>query len=292
MQEPLKAKLDKLCKEGILHKVDISEPIEWLYSFMCVKKPNGKIRLCLDSTHLNKWIIHSHHSAKLFGDISHKLHGATYSPVMDSTSSFFNHKLDQESSNLTTFGTPFGRYRYLRIPMVASLSSDVYQYKVDSCLETIDQCVAIADDIIISGYKSDGSDHDKTVKSIIKKAKEVGMCFKPNKCQFKKTQVKFFGMLLNRQGVVPNPSKIDALRKLPEPRTEALLQSFCGMVNYVSQFDPNTTDLTHNLRSMLKKSNEFAWTETHSKDFKLIIQILCENPKTSNVLQTRVGSVS
>ena len=30
MQEPLKLKLDKLVNEGILHKVDISEPIEWL----------------------------------------------------------------------------------------------------------------------------------------------------------------------------------------------------------------------------------------------------------------------
>ena len=47
MQEPLKMELDKLCKEGILHKVDISEPIEWLNRFVCVKKSNGKIRLCL-----------------------------------------------------------------------------------------------------------------------------------------------------------------------------------------------------------------------------------------------------
>ena len=50
MQEPLKSELDKLVKEEILHKVDISEPIEWLNSFVCVKKANGKIRLCLDPT--------------------------------------------------------------------------------------------------------------------------------------------------------------------------------------------------------------------------------------------------
>ena len=43
MQETLKAELDKLCNEGILHEVDISEPIEWLNSFVCVKKSNGKI---------------------------------------------------------------------------------------------------------------------------------------------------------------------------------------------------------------------------------------------------------
>ena len=54
MQQLLKDELDKLVKEVILHKVDISEPIEWLNSFFCVKKPNGKIRLCLDPTHLNK----------------------------------------------------------------------------------------------------------------------------------------------------------------------------------------------------------------------------------------------
>ena len=54
MQGPLKNELDKLVKEEILHKVDISETIEWLNSFVCVKKPNGKLRLCLDPTHLNK----------------------------------------------------------------------------------------------------------------------------------------------------------------------------------------------------------------------------------------------
>ena len=48
MQEPLKLELDKLVSEGILHKVDISEPVEWLNSFVCVRKANGKIRLCLD----------------------------------------------------------------------------------------------------------------------------------------------------------------------------------------------------------------------------------------------------
>ena len=211
MQKPLKAELDKLCKEGILHKVDISKPIEWLNSFVCVKKPNGKMRLCLDQTHLNKWIIHLHHSVKLVDDILHKLHGASYFTVVDSNSSFYNHKLDEDSSKLITFGMPFGCYRCLRMPMGASLSSDVYQYKVDSCLETINQCVAIVDDIIF-GYENDGSDHDKTVRSVMKKAKEVGMHFNPNKCQFNKTEVKFFGMLLNRQGVIPGPAKIDALK--------------------------------------------------------------------------------
>ena len=108
MQEPLKKKLDKLVAEGILHKVDISEPIEWLNSFVCIKKSNGKIRLCLDPTHLNRWIIRPRHSSKLVDDVLHNLNGAKFFTVVDSTSSFYNHKLDEKSSKLTTFGTPFG----------------------------------------------------------------------------------------------------------------------------------------------------------------------------------------
>ena len=101
--------------------------------------------------------------------------------------------------------------------MGASLSSDVYQYKVDGHLENIENCVAIADDIISFGFNPDGTDHDATVRQIMNKVKQIGMRFNPAKCQFKCTEVKFFGMIINRQGVAPDPAKIEASLKLPEP---------------------------------------------------------------------------
>ena len=177
--------------------------------------------------------------------------------MVDSTSSFFNHKLDEESSKFTTFGTPFGRYRYLRMPMGACLGSDIYQYKVDGHLDGIENCTAIADDIIMYGFKEDGSDHDETVVKVMEMAKRVGMRFNPSKCQFKLQQVKFFGLILTRDGIVPDPSKIMALKNLPEPKDEKLLQSFLGMVNYLSSFDPNVANLTHNLSDLLKKGLRF-----------------------------------
>ena len=85
------------------------------------------------------------------------------------------------------------------------------------------------------------------MRQVLEKAKAVGMRFNPTKCQFRKTQVKFFGLILSRQGVSPDPAKIEALKWLPEPKDEKLLQSFLGMVNYLSCFDPNVANLTHNL---------------------------------------------
>ena len=74
--------------------------------------------------------------------------------------------------------------------------------------------------------------------------------------------------------MVPDPAKIEALLKLPEPKMEAILQSFLGMINYLSRFVPKITDLTHRLRSLLKKSNKFIWTDVHSDDFKKVVKVL------------------
>ena len=83
-------------------------------------------------------------------------------------------------------------------------------------------------------------------------AKVVGMRFNPTKCQFKKMEVKFFGMMLNRQGVVPDPLKIEALLKLPEPRTTTAT-TILGMINYLSWFEPKVADLTHRLMKPIEE---------------------------------------
>ena len=67
LQEPLRLELEKLVDEGILQKLKIDEKSEWLNSFVCVRKPNGSIRLCLDPTHWNKYIVHPHHNSKNLG---------------------------------------------------------------------------------------------------------------------------------------------------------------------------------------------------------------------------------
>ena len=54
------------------------------------------------------------------------------------------------------------------------------------------------------------------------------------------------------------------------------------MVNYLSRFDPNIANLTHNLRELLKKGSEPKWTDVHTLDFKKIIEMLC---KEGNILK-------
>ena len=259
--------------EGILRKLKIDEKYEWLNLFVCVRKPNSNIRLCLDPTHLNKYILRPHHNSKTPDDILPKLAGAKKFSIVDSTKSFFNLSLTKQASLLTTFCTMYGRYCYLRVPMGASLASDIYQFKIDEIFEDIPQCVGIADDIIIYGYND--QDHDSTLYSLLNRAHKVGMRFIPDKCIIKQDNISFYGVMLSADGMKPDPRKIDAIKNLPEPRTEALLQSSLGIVKYLSRFSPNTAKMTCNLRALLKKNTEFLWFPQHSVNFKAIVQELC-----------------
>ena len=136
LQEPLRLELEKLVDEGTLCKLKIDEKSEWLNSFICVRKPNGSIRLCLDLTHLNRYIVRPHHNSKTPDDILPKLSGAKKFSILDSTKSFFNLSLTKRASLLMTFGTMYGCYCYLRVPMGASLSSDAISSKYMRYLRT------------------------------------------------------------------------------------------------------------------------------------------------------------
>ena len=117
--------------------------------FVSVCKPTGSIRLCLDPTHLNKYVVRSYHKSKTLDDILSKLAESGYLFIVDSTKSFFNLGLTPENPVLTTFGTMFGCYCYLRVLIGVSLSSDVYQYKIDKVFSNIHQSIGIVDDIAI-----------------------------------------------------------------------------------------------------------------------------------------------
>ena len=85
----------------------------------------------------------------------------------------------------------------------------------------------------------------------------MGMRFNPDKWFFRQDSISFYGVTLSSEGVRPDPRKIEAIKSLPGPRSEALLQSFLGIVNCSSSFSPNIAKMMTNLRSLLKKNTEF-----------------------------------
>ena len=102
---------------GVITKV--TEPTEWVNSIIETEKKNGKVRVCLHPR--------EHYPMKTVEEVATQLSGATVFSTLDASSGFWHVKLDHPSSKLTTFNTPYGRYRFLRMPFGINSSRRVTQ---------------------------------------------------------------------------------------------------------------------------------------------------------------------
>ena len=114
MRDKVKDELSHMVKEGIIRKV--KKPTSWVNSMVVVTKPNGSIRICIDPRDLNKAVKRPHFPLLTVEEVVSRMPNAKVFSKIDCTSSFWQIELDDESSKLCTFNTPFGRYRYLRLP--------------------------------------------------------------------------------------------------------------------------------------------------------------------------------
>jgi hypothetical protein len=95
---------------GVVEAVD--EPTEWVNSMVVVSKPNGDLRVCLDPKDLNKAIVRERFQLPTREDLFADMVGAKVFSKLDASQAFWQEPLTEESQVLTTFGTPFGRYKY------------------------------------------------------------------------------------------------------------------------------------------------------------------------------------
>ena len=120
-----------------------------------------------------KAIVHEPYHFKILVDIAHLLGKACIITVCDCRKGFWHQQLDEASAFLTMFNTELGRFHYTVMPFGATVTSDVFQCKLDECFGKIKQVIIIADDIMVVGYKPDHSDHDQAFTTLLKQPRSV-----------------------------------------------------------------------------------------------------------------------
>ena len=163
----LKEMLEKKIEMDVISKVD--KATDWVNSLVIVEKKDGSLRLCLDPKDLNKSIKREHYKPPTAETISSKLNRKQIFTVIDMSNCYWHKKLDEESSYLCTFNTPFGLYKFNRMPFRICVASNVAQRMVDDNFSDIPGVLAVHDDIIIAG--KDTAEHDSALKRVLERAR-------------------------------------------------------------------------------------------------------------------------
>ena len=254
---------------GVLKPVD--QATAWINSYVIVESDdkNGKtkFRICLDPTPLNKAVIREPYYYRTPDDIYHKLSKAKFITVVDFKKGSWQVELDEESSFLTTFNTPFGRYRFTRLPFGINVSGDAFQRKLDEVYNPLPNVIGIADDIIIWGEKADGSDHDAALQNFLEVTRKNNLKINYDKIQYKTQSVTFYGETFTTAGHKPADDKVKAIQEMPVPASVPELQRFLGMCNFLSKFTPRMAELSEPLRQLTKNNVVFQWYPEHQAAF-------------------------
>lgn len=141
---------------------------------------------------------------------------------MDAKDGFYQVKLDKESSLLTTFWTPFSRYRYLRMPQGISSAPEEYQRRQHEALAGLNGVEVIANDILCygSGETMEDSlkDHDSNLLNLLDRARSINLKLnKKKKLSWRLYQVRHMGHSFTSEGFRPDPVKVEAFVSMPRP---------------------------------------------------------------------------
>ena len=278
MRKHVENEIQKLLNDDIIEKVETT-PTDWVSPIVMVRKPNytePTYRMCVDMVQPNKALKRVRHIIPTVDELRHDYNGCTVFSKLDLNQGYFQLELDEKSRRITTFSTHIGLYRYKCLTMGAKPSAEIFHEEVRKKLAKSGVMVIKNkhDDILIGGV--DEKSHLENLQTTFKICRSNNITLNLKKCEFGKSAVKFFGLIFCKEGIRPDPDKIESLRNAEPPEDKAALRSFLGMTNFSSRFIKDYSTLTFELRKLLHNDTPWEWTE-REQPFETLKDQLCND---------------
>ena len=155
---------------------------------------------------LNRAIKRQHYQLPTAEEIFSNIQEATVFSKLDASSGYWQIPVDNETSKLLTFSTPFGRYKFRRLPYGIHSASEIFQKAIAEIIEGFENTVNLQGDIII--YVSNQAEHDRIVNKVLNRIRESGLKLNKSKCVFSKPEITFLGHIISKDGLKVDPSKM------------------------------------------------------------------------------------
>lgn len=243
---------------------------------MIVEKPNKSLRLCIDPKPLNKYICREYFQIPTAADIISKLTAKNIFSVIDMKDGFWQIVLDKESSDLCTFNTPFGRYKFNRLPFGICSAPEIFQRKNFELYGDICGVNIYFDDIIVASTNE--AEHDRALFEIFKRLSENKVKFNFKKFQYKLNEVTFMWLKISSKGVRPDDENFKAISAVEVPTNKTEVLRILGLAKFFSKFIPNLSKHTEHLRDLTKKNTKFYWSPAHDLELNNLKQLVSHSP--------------
>ena len=126
----------------------------------------------------------------------------------------------------------------------------------------------IQDDLIVAGTTR--KQHDEALEEVCMRIMEAGMTLNPDKCLIARKEIPWWEMIVSEKGLSPDPKKVEAVKLMSPPKNKDEVTSFFCMIQsdgYGRDFIKKLAGKTKHIRSLIKKSSRFHWTDKCQQEF-------------------------
>ncbi len=269
-QEEVKRQLAQMLASGVIEKAPASD---FASQLLIVRKVSGALRLCVDFRDVNGETVPAHWPLPRIKDLVERLAHKSYYGTIDLCSGYWQIPMAESSRRLTTFTTPFGNYRFKRIPFGLSQAPAHFQrviaQQVLAGLTGV-VCESYIDDIVIYGNTLE--EFEENLRKVLDALRKFGIKAKGSKCIFGKQEIRYLGLIITAAGYAMDPQRKEFVSKFLRPENIKELRAFLGTMNFFRDFIPSFGTVSAPLWAFLQgrpaRKDPIPWTEVSIQAFE------------------------
>ena len=264
-----------------LLKRDLIEPCHssWASNVVVVKKADSCLRMCLDLRFCNQRTVKDAYALPRIDTCLESLGTAKYFCVLDSNSAYYQVKLaDEASKDRTAFVTRRGLFRFKVMCFGLSNAPATYSRLMDLIMHglTYEMVLTFLDDLIV--FADCFESCCTRLALVLDRIRSAKLKLKPSKCKVFQPEVRFLGSLITRDGILPDPAKIQSIVEWPRPLNLTETRAYVGICSYYRRHIRNFAEIARPLYNLMKKGQRFEWGDAQEAAFQELKQCLTTAP--------------
>ena len=233
-----------------------------------VKKKNGKFRVCVDFTDLNRACPKDPFPMPKINQLVDATYGHPRMSFLDAFQGYHQIALAPEDQGKTAFISPDANYHYTVMPFELKNAGATYQQMMtrmfqDKIRRTMKMYI---DDMVVKSKQE--SQHIKDLQGTFEVLRQHKLRLNAKKCVFGVGAGKFWSYLITNRGIEINPDQINVVRCLNPPSNPKEVQKLTGMLAALNRFISKFADRCRPFYQLLKKWKRFQWDEECDTAFR------------------------
>lgn len=254
------------CSLGVLEKPPMGEPQTWVHRMVLSEKEDGSIRRMVDLSPLNKHCVREVHHVRPPFQQARAIPPSTWKTVTDAWNGYHSVPIREEDRHLTTFITPWGRFRYKVAPQGFLASGDGYTRRFDEIIAEFDRKTKCVDDTVM--WDSDLKEHWWRTIDFLELLGNNGVVLNPEKFQFAQREIDFAGFHISETEIKPHAKFLKAIAEFPTPTKVTDVRSWFGLVHQVANYG-QLTEVMVPFKKLLSPKVKFYWDQELQDAFTL-----------------------